>query len=155
MPSRKYATKTRGRPFQAGNPGKPKGARHRLSLLAERLMADDIDGIVNKVIKAAKAGNMVAARLILDRLWPVPKGHTIGSERAPNVASAADVLKAHSSLIKAVSVGNLTTDAAQAISELFERQLKIIETTVIEDRLKALEQRITSANGSRPNEEDN
>jgi len=118
-------------------------------------MADDIDGIVNKVIKAAKAGNMIAARLILDRLWPVPKGHTIGSERAPDVASAADVLRAHSRLIQAVSVGNLSTDAAIAVSELFERQLRMIETTAIEDRLKALEQRIVSADGSRPNEESN
>ena len=148
MVTRKYATKTRGRPFQAGNPGKPKGSRHRLSLLAERLMADDIEGIVNKVIKAAKAGNMVAARLILDRLWPVPRGQTIGSETIPEVSTAADVLRAHGSVIRAVATGKLPTDAAVALSELFERQLKMIETTAIEDRLTALEQRTAREHGS-------
>jgi hypothetical protein len=35
---RNNAAKTRGRPFEPGNPGRPKGARHKATLLAERLM---------------------------------------------------------------------------------------------------------------------
>src|SRR5258706_16416736 len=34
MPARKCPTKTRGRPFKASNPAKPKGARHRVTMLA-------------------------------------------------------------------------------------------------------------------------
>jgi Family of unknown function (DUF5681) len=36
---------------QSGNPaGKPKGARHKATLLAERLMQDDVEKIVNAVL---------------------------------------------------------------------------------------------------------
>jgi hypothetical protein len=115
-------------------------------------MSDDIDGVVNKVIKAAKAGNMVAARLILDRLWPVPRGHRVSSENAPDVETAADVLRAHGSLIRAVAVGRMPTDAAAALSELFEKQIKMIETTAIEHRLTALEQRAAQVQGSSKDE---
>jgi hypothetical protein len=39
---RKNAPKTRGRPFEQGNPGKPKGARHKVTLLAEAAKAGDL-----------------------------------------------------------------------------------------------------------------
>ena len=56
---------------QSGNPaGKPKGARHKTTLLAERLMQDDAERIVNAVITAACNGDMTAAKIILDRICP-------------------------------------------------------------------------------------
>jgi hypothetical protein len=58
-PPRKSATKTRGRPFAPGNPGKPKGARHGLTVLAERLLSDDVEAVCAKVVKRAKGGDMV------------------------------------------------------------------------------------------------
>jgi len=36
--TRKNAANTRGRPFQEGNSGKPKGARHRVTLAVEALL---------------------------------------------------------------------------------------------------------------------
>jgi hypothetical protein len=51
----------------SGNPaGKPKGARHRTTLLAERLMQDDVKEIVNAVLAAARNGDMMAAKIILE-----------------------------------------------------------------------------------------
>jgi hypothetical protein len=50
---------------QSGNPaGKPKGARHKTTLLAERLMQDDVEKIVNAVLIAARNGDMMAAKII-------------------------------------------------------------------------------------------
>ncbi len=64
----------RFRKGQSGNPkGKPKGARHRSSLMAERLFADEIQDICKTVIAEAKAGDMQAAKIILDRLLPPRK----------------------------------------------------------------------------------
>ena len=146
----------RGRPFargQSGNiAGRPKGARNRATIMSEAISDSDMLAIARAVVGRAKKGDMVAARLVLDRLWPVPKGHLIHSEKIPEVASAADVLKAHGGMIKSVAVGNMPTDAAQALSELFERQLKMIEVTAIEERLKALEQRTAPEHGSSTNE---
>ena len=44
--------------------GKPKGARHKTTLLAERLMQDDVEKIVNAVLTAARNGDMMAAKII-------------------------------------------------------------------------------------------
>ena len=44
------ASTTRGRPFQPGNTGRPRGAKHKTTILAEKLMADDVDGVVRAVI---------------------------------------------------------------------------------------------------------
>jgi len=64
------APKTRGRPFAKGNSGRPKAARHKSTILAEQLLASDVDGVVRSVVKAAKRGNMVAAKIVLERLAP-------------------------------------------------------------------------------------
>ena len=46
-----------------GNPcGKPRGTRHRLTLLAERIMHDDAEDVVQAVLTAAKGGDMVGVR---------------------------------------------------------------------------------------------
>jgi hypothetical protein len=47
----------RGRPFAKGNPGRPKGVRHKSTLLCKKLMRDDAKEIVQAVIVAAKAGD--------------------------------------------------------------------------------------------------
>jgi Family of unknown function (DUF5681) len=91
-----------GRPFkagQSGNPsGKPPGTRHRVTLLAEKLMADDAEGVVQTVIEAAKAGDMTAARLILDRIAPPRRGSPV-SFALPAIKTAADVTKALSAVV--------------------------------------------------------
>ena len=84
--------------------------------MAEAISEGDCSAIVRAVVAKAKRGDAVAARLILDRLWPVPRGHTIGSETLPKVSSAADLLAAHSGLIRSAATGKLPTDAAEALS---------------------------------------
>ena len=60
---------------QSGNPsGKPPGTRNKTTMLAEKLMQDDARDIVRVVLEAAKGGDMTAARLILERIFPVRKG---------------------------------------------------------------------------------
>jgi hypothetical protein len=71
---RKNATKSRGQPFEKGNPGRPKGARHKTTILAEKLMAEDVEAVVQAVVEKAKAGDMTAARMIIDRMVPLRRG---------------------------------------------------------------------------------
>ena len=52
-----------------GNPaGKPKGARHRATVMAEKLFAADTKEVVKKVVEAAKNGESWACKLIIERL---------------------------------------------------------------------------------------
>ena len=59
------------KPGQSGNPaGRPKGARHRTTMAIEALLEGEGEAITRKAIEAAKAGDMVAIRLVLDRICP-------------------------------------------------------------------------------------
>jgi hypothetical protein len=131
-----------GRPFkagQSGNPsGKPPGTRHRVTLLAEKLMADDAEGVVQTVIEAAKAGDMTAARLILDRIAPPRRGSPV-SFALPAIKTAADVTKALSAVVASIASGELTPEEATAVSGVIETKRKAIETQEPEKRVAALE----------------
>ncbi|MDA8231696.1 MAG: hypothetical protein M0006_10190 [Magnetospirillum sp.] len=137
---RNNAGKTRGRPFAPGNPGRPKGARHRLTVMAEKLMEDDAKEVVQAVLTAAKAGDMTAARLVLDRIAPPRKGRPVVFD-LPEVETAADVLTALGSVVQAVAAGDLTPDEGLTVAGLLEAKRKAIETVEIERRIAVLEEK--------------
>ena len=129
----------RGR-FRPGNGGRPKGARHRLTVLAERMMEDEAGEVVTVVIAAAKAGDMIAARLILERIAPPRKGRPVAFD-LPRIDTAADVLAALGAVLGAVAAGTLTPDEGVTIAGLLDAQRRAIETADIEHRLSELEAR--------------
>jgi len=138
------AVKQRGRPFQkgqSGNPaGKPKGARHRSTLLAEQLMETDAEEVVHAVLDAAKGGDMTAARLVLERISPVRKGRKISVDLPPLV-TVSDVAAALGTVIASVAAGDLTPEEGAAMANLVELKGRSIEATEIENRLSSLERR--------------
>jgi hypothetical protein len=131
--------KPKGRPFQKGNPGKPHGARRKTSILAERLLAENAEGIIKSVIASALEGDMAAAKICVDRLNPIRKGQLV-KFHMPDM-NAAGVSVAFSALVAAVSSGQITCEEAAAVSTLLDAQRKAIETESIEKRLDALEAR--------------
>jgi hypothetical protein len=64
------ATKARGRPFELGNPGKPKGARHRATRAVEALLEGEAEALMRRAIEAALGGDTTALKLCLDRVAP-------------------------------------------------------------------------------------
>src|ERR1700736_6073740 len=97
----------------SGNPsGKPKGARARVTQLAEKLLEDDRDDIVRAVIAAAKGGDPTAMRLCIERLVPVRKGRPVTFDLPP-VKTAADIAGAVGELGRAMGAGGVTTDEAR------------------------------------------
>jgi hypothetical protein len=134
----------RGKPFekgQSGNPaGKPKGARHKTTLLAEKLMQADAEAIVKAVLDSAKGGDMTAARIILDRIAPARRDNPVSFE-LPKVESAADAVAAQSAILSAVANGEITPGEAAEVSKLIDSFVRTIELTEIDERLKRLEGR--------------
>jgi Family of unknown function (DUF5681) len=136
------AKKQRGAPFQkgqSGNPGgKPKGARNRTTVLAEKLMQDDTKDIVRAVLAAARGGDMTAARLVLERISPVRRGRPVHLD-LPTVRTASDVAEGISALMRAIASGELTPDEAATVAGIFELRRKSLETAEFEQRLQILE----------------
>jgi hypothetical protein len=61
---------------QSGNPsGRPPGSRNKSTLAAEALLDGEAETLTRKAIEEAKAGNMIALRLCLERIVPPRKDH--------------------------------------------------------------------------------
>ena len=139
-PPRNCAANTRGRPFEPGNPGKPKGARHRATLAVEALLDGEAEALTRKAIEMALGGDMTALRLCLDRVAPARKGRTVVFDM-PDVTAAADLVAALRAILRATADGTLTPDEAASFASLIEANRRAIETAEIEERLAALENR--------------
>lgn len=135
-------TGNRGRPWtkgQSGNPaGRPRGARHRTTVMLEKLMADDAEAIVRAVLSAAQQGDMTAARMVLDRIVPPAKERPLTVE-LPSLDSLEDVAAAHARIVAAVAAGELLPSEGQALAALLESRMRVAEVADLERRLAALE----------------
>ena len=129
---------TRGKPFQPGNPGRPKGAKNRRTQLLEAMAIKDGPAIMKKMIEGAKSGDMQAMKFVLERLFPVPKSRRLALAM-PEAKDAAGIAEAFNSLMEALSAGDLFTDEAQAIAGILESRRRSIETADHEARLTAIE----------------
>jgi hypothetical protein len=87
--------------------------------MAERLMQDDAEKIVNAVVAAARNGDMMAAKLILDRIAPVRRGQGVFFD-LPKIERSDDEMAARAAILSAVGDGNLTPGEAVEISRLIE-----------------------------------
>lgn len=139
---RKNARKTRGRPFEPGNSGRPHGARHKVTRAVEALLEGEHEALTRTAIKKALEGDMTALRLCLDRICPPRKGAPI-SIRLPPVRSAQEAVEASAALLHAVSAGEVTPEEAAAVMGLLVGHKGVVETGDLEQRIAALEGKAT------------
>jgi hypothetical protein len=135
--TRNSGTKTDGR-FKPGNPGKARGVRHRATALAEKLLSKDIEKVVEAVQAAAESGDMVACKLILDRLAPPPRGR-LCVFALPAIQTAADAEAAIGAVLAAVATGKLTVDEGDKLAGTIQRMGEAVHMRLVEERLAALE----------------
>jgi hypothetical protein len=139
--ARKYAKNTRGRPFEKGNPGRPAGSRNQTTIAIESLMGRYGEQVAARVIRKACDGDMVAARLVLDRIAPPRRGRPVRL-KIGDIANAASVMSAQASLVSAVAAGQLTAEEAEPVSAMLAAYLKTVETVDLDRRVSELEGKI-------------
>ena len=86
----------------------------------------------------ALQGDGPALRLCLDRIAPARKDRAVAFA-LPKLEQAADAVRAHGVLVKAVAAGDLTPSEAAELSKLLDGYTRAIETADIEQRLAKLE----------------
>ena len=79
--------------FKKGNPGRRPGSRNKATVAVEALLDGEAEKLTRKAIEMALAGDTVAMRLCLDRLYPPRRTRPIELE-LPKVETAGDVLQA-------------------------------------------------------------
>jgi hypothetical protein len=135
---RNNAPTTRGKPFEAGNPGRPRGARHRVTLAIEALLEGQHQALTQKAVEKALEGDTVALRLCLDRIAPPRRDATI-TIALPEVKSAEDAVTASAAVLAAVAAGEVTPDEAGRVMALLTAHKAIVEAGDLERRITALE----------------
>ena len=117
--------KPRGRPFAPGNPGKPRGARHRVTRAVEELMEGEHERLTRIAIDKALDGDTAALRLCLDRIAR-PRRDAPVSIELPPVRSAAEAAEASASVLASLARGEVTPDEAGRIMALLEAHKSIM-----------------------------
>jgi hypothetical protein len=138
MTTRKNAAKTRGRPFEPGNPGKPRGARHKATMAAEALLDGEAEALTRKVIEKALEGDTTALRLCLERIIPPRRDRPVALD-IEALHGPADALALALKAIELTAAGEITPTDANAIMGVLEGYRRMFEITEIEARLSALE----------------
>jgi hypothetical protein len=121
-------------PGRSGNPaGKKPGTRNRATVLRAALSDGEDKAAARIVIDKALAGDAVAARFIVDRLTPRPRGPEIALA-LPDGATAADVLHCSNATIAAMAAGEITPDEALTVTRVLDGRLRALKAAARESQ---------------------
>ena len=129
--------------FSHGNPGKPRGARHKATLAVEEILEGEAEGLTRKAVELALEGDTTALRLCLERIAPAKKDAPVNFE-LPAVGTAQEATEAAQAVLRAISCGDLTPLEGASLMGVVEQFRRILETTEIDARLRSLEEKLCS-----------
>jgi len=126
--------------FQPGVSGNLSGRPKSATTLLREKIAEDLDEVVKAVVFAAKNGDMLAAKLILDRLIPAlrPTAAMVNLQ-LPADATPVNVAE---SLLRSVACGQISPDSAAQLLGATAQFSKILEVEELRDRINAIEKSI-------------
>jgi hypothetical protein len=120
---------------QSGNPlGRPPGSRNKATIIAEMLLQGEVEELTRVAIERAKAGDMAALRMCLDRAAPPSKRRPIAVELPP-LTSAADAASALAAITAAVAAGELTPAEGGELFRLVEGYARMFEVATFAQSL--------------------
>jgi hypothetical protein len=131
--------------FAKGNPGGPGRPRaiERITAFDQRA-AEAAPEAIDALVAAAKAGNLKAIEMLLNRVWPMRRGHPVRID-APEIRGTADVLPASAALTSAVFAGEVTPEEGAAAASVLKTHHDAIEILDFERRLTDLEEKRKAA----------
>lgn len=138
MTDRKYGRNTDGT-FAAGNPGKPKGSRHKATQAVQALFDGEAEALTRQAVKMALNGDTAALRLCLERIAPQRREATVSFE-LPQMEYAKDTTQAARAVLAAVASGKITPTEGTRIMALVETFRRSLEFAEIEERMIGLQQ---------------
>jgi hypothetical protein len=120
----------------SGNPaGKKTGTRNRATLLKASLNEGEDATIARVVVEKALAGDAVAARFVLERLQPRPRGRAIHLVIPEGESAAGDVVATFNAALKAMAAGEITPDEALAVARFLEGRFRVLKAWKLEQTL--------------------
>lgn len=129
--------------------GRPPGKQNRSSILLKYLNDDDEENIMTKIIGAAKNGDMVAIRFIMERLDPPPKDRLIQLDiPSLKLTTQSDAIAALGHITEILLAGEITASECAALSAQIQTFVSSItehdhgkRLLAIEDKTKEFERK--------------
>lgn len=101
-------------PGISGNPnGSKVGSRHLTARRLDQLAEGESDAVFRVVVDAAKGGDLLAAKILMDRIWPIRRGHTVRLD-LPDVTEPGGIMAALSAIVAKMSAAEISAEEAQA-----------------------------------------
>ena len=130
--------------FSPGTSGNPQGRPKSETAALRQSLADGAAAVVTAILDAAKAGDMQAAKLVLDRLLPPLKATAQAVQLdLPATASPLDIGRR---ILAATASGTLAPDIAAQLVAAVGTFCRIEEIEELRDRIAALEKATRSPN---------
>lgn len=105
-----------------GGNGRPQGARNRKHRELQEYARSRSMKLLEKIVDAAEKGDMMAAKIIMDRVWPKPRTAPMTCE-LPKAESPAEVRAAMLDVIQRVSQGEITAEDGAALVSMMKNIL--------------------------------
>jgi Family of unknown function (DUF5681) len=125
--------------FVANPNGKPKGARHRATLMAEAMLDGQAEALIQQAISMALAGDAQALRICVERIIPARKDRPV-EVALPKISAASDLIAATAALTAAAANGEITPSEASDLVRLVEGAARAIEVHDLAARIEKLEE---------------
>jgi hypothetical protein len=124
----------------SGNPnGRPKGSRNSATIAAEAMLDGEAEALTRKAIDMALAGDTVALKLCIDRIFPVRRDRPV-TFPLPPITSARDAADIAAAIAQAVAAGHITPSEAAEIGKVIEIYVKAYQTAELNDRVARVDQ---------------
>lgn len=132
----KKSAPTAWKPGQSGNPdGRPKGSINAATRLRRMI---DAGKIVKRLQQAALAGDVQAARTLLERALPVHRASAAPVE-VPGLADAPDLTGKAQAVLAAVADGSIPPDLGAQLVTAIGTVARVAEVDELQRRIAALE----------------
>lgn len=120
-----------------GGPGRPR-ARERIAALDQRV-AEAGDELIDAALEQARAGNVKAIEMLLNRIWPARRDRLVDID-APEIRGTPDLVPATAAITNAVLNGSVTPREGAAAARVIEAHGDMIKLVDLERRMTALEE---------------
>ena len=119
----------------SGNPaGRPAGSRNSATLACEALLEGQAEALTQKAVDMALAGDTVALKICIDRIFPPRKDRPVRFALPP-ITSARDAADIGAAIAAAVSNGDITISEAVEFGKVIESFIKAHHVAQLDDRL--------------------
>ena len=124
----------------SGNPaGRPAGSRNNATLACEALLGGQAEALTQKAVDMALAGDTVALKLCLERIYPARRDRPV-TFALPPISSPRDAADIAAAIAEAVAAGHVTPSEAAEFGKVIEIYIKAYQTAELDDRIAGVEQ---------------